>query len=110
MGESLISDQKVAILIVAGGQGVRLGHNKPKGTFPVSPIMKKTLFQLLSEQVKALSMRYHARIPLLIMTSLENYDDTIAFFDSFHYFGLGKDNIYFFRQGMLPITPDGNCC
>lgn len=108
MGESLISDQKVAILIVAGGQGVRLGHNKPKGTFPVSPIMKKTLFQLLSEQVKALSMRYHARIPLLIMTSLENYDDTIAFFDSFNYFGLGKDNIYFFRQGMLPtITPDG---
>lgn len=108
IGESLISAEKVAVLIVAGGQGVRLGHNKPKGTFPISPIMKKTLFQLLSEQVKSLSVRYHARIPLLIMTSLENYSDTIEFFDSFNYFDLGKENIYFFQQGMLPsITPDG---
>jgi len=108
IGEALISNQKVAILIVAGGQGVRLGHNKPKGTFPVSPIIKKTLFQLLSEQVKALTLRYHTRIPLLIMTSNENYNDTVVFFDSFNYFGLSKNDVYFFQQGMLPtITPEG---
>jgi UDP-N-acetylglucosamine/UDP-N-acetylgalactosamine diphosphorylase len=46
IGESLISREKLAVLIVAGGQGVRLGHNKPKGTFPISPVMNKTLFHL----------------------------------------------------------------
>ena len=108
IGESLISREKMAVLIVAGGQGVRLGHNKPKGTFPISPVMNKTLFHLFSEQVMALSARYNARIPLLIMTSQENHDDTIKFFDKFNFFGLDKKNVYFFQQGMMPtITPEG---
>jgi UDP-N-acetylglucosamine/UDP-N-acetylgalactosamine diphosphorylase len=108
VGESLISQGKVAALIVAGGQGVRLGHNQPKGTFPISPIMNKTLFQLFAEQVKALSVRYNTRIPLLIMTSYENHDDTVVFFNSFDFFGLAKENVHFFQQGMLPtITPGG---
>ena len=107
-GESLISQGKVAVLIVAGGQGVRLGHDKPKGTFPISPVMNKTLFHLFAERVKALSIRYGACIPLLIMTSYENHAETVAFFDSFGYFGLEQKDIYFFQQGMLPsITPDG---
>lgn len=108
MGESLISSEKVAILIVAGGQGVRLGHDKPKGTFPVTPVMNKTLFHLFSDQVGALSFRYNARIPLLIMTSNENHDDTVSFFENFDFFGLDKNNVYFFQQGMLPsISPEG---
>jgi UDP-N-acetylglucosamine/UDP-N-acetylgalactosamine diphosphorylase len=108
VGESLISREKVAILIVAGGQGVRLGHDKPKGTFPISPVMNKTLFHLFSEQVKALSFRYNARIPILIMTSNDNHDETIAFFHTFNFFGLAKENVHFFQQGMLPtITPTG---
>jgi UDP-N-acetylglucosamine/UDP-N-acetylgalactosamine diphosphorylase len=108
IGESLISREKMAVLIVAGGQGVRLGHNKPKGTFPISPVMNKTLFHLFSEQVVALSARYNARIPLLIMTSQENHDETMNFFDKFNFFGLDKKNVYFFQQGMMPtITPEG---
>jgi UDP-N-acetylglucosamine/UDP-N-acetylgalactosamine diphosphorylase len=108
IGESLISKEKIAVLIVAGGQGVRLGHDKPKGTFPISPVMNKTLFQLFSEQVKALSVRYNARIPLLIMTSHENHDETVEFFDNFDFFNLDKENVFFFQQGMLPtITPGG---
>lgn len=108
IGESLISHEKVAVLIVAGGQGVRLGHDKPKGTFPISPVMNKTLFHLFSEQVKALSVRYNARIPLLIMTSHENHDETVAFFSNYNFFGLNKENVYFFQQGMMPtITPGG---
>lgn len=109
VGESLISREKVAILIVAGGQGVRLGHNKPKGTFPITPVMNKTLFHLFSDQVRALSYRYNARIPLLVMTSHENHDDTVSFFENFDFFGLDKNFVFFFQQGMLPtITPDGN--
>lgn len=107
-GESLISSGKIAILIVAGGQGVRLGHNKPKGTFPISPVMNKTLFHLFSEQVKALSSRYKARIPLLIMTSQENHDETVTFFQDANFFNLEKNSVHFFQQGMLPtITPGG---
>lgn len=107
-GESLIKQQKVAVLIVAGGQGSRLGYEGPKGTFPVSPIKGKTLFQLFAEQVAALSRRYGVAIPLLIMTSQENNKETVSFFHRHNFFGLSPENVHFFQQGMLPtITPDG---
>jgi UDP-N-acetylglucosamine/UDP-N-acetylgalactosamine diphosphorylase len=109
LGESLIRDQKVAVLIVAGGQGSRLGFEGPKGTFPATPIMKKTLFQLFAESIKAIIERYNTSMPLLIMTSRENHRDTIDFFESHDYFGLKKDTVRFFMQGMIPsITPEGN--
>lgn len=108
LGELLISNGKVAVLIVAGGQGVRLGHDKPKGTFPITPIMNKTLFQLFSEQIRALSLRHKARIPLLIMTSHENHDETRAYFKTCRFFGLPERDVHFFQQDMLPsITPNG---
>ncbi|MBS1238360.1 MAG: UDP-N-acetylglucosamine/UDP-N-acetylgalactosamine diphosphorylase [Deltaproteobacteria bacterium] len=107
-GETLLRDGKVAVLIVAGGQGSRLGFEGPKGIYKISPIQQKSLFQLFSEQIKALSKRYNTSIPLIIMTSEENHDDTIQFFESKDYFGLEKKTFYFFQQDMLPaITPDG---
>ncbi len=107
-GEALLRDGRVAVLIVAGGQGSRLGFEGPKGIYPISPIKNKTLFQLFAEQVKAQSARHDVRIPLLIMTSKENHDDTIRFFETNRHFDLGQDTIYFFKQDMLPaITPDG---
>lgn len=109
LGESLIRGHKVANLIVAGGQGSRLGFEGPKGTFPVTPIKKKTLFQLFSESVKAINEKYNTSMPLLIMTSNENHGDTIDYFESHKYFGLKKDTVRFFTQGMLPsITPEGD--
>jgi len=107
-GEAMIRQQKAAVLIVAGGQGSRLGYEGPKGTFPISPIKSKTLFQLFAEQVISLSRRYGTTIPLLIMTSRENHKDTIGFFHAHSFFGLDPEAVYFFQQGMLPtITPDG---
>lgn len=108
MGESLLRENKVAVLIVAGGQGTRLGYEGPKGTFKITPVQQKPLFQLFTEQIIALSRRYSARIPLIIMTSFENDEETRTFFLDNDYFGIGKENIYFFQQGMLPtLTPDG---
>jgi UDP-N-acetylglucosamine/UDP-N-acetylgalactosamine diphosphorylase len=108
-GEALLRNGKVAVLIVAGGQGSRLGFEGPKGIYPISPIKRKSLFQLFAEQVKALSRRYNTRIPLLIMTSEENHDQTMRFFENKDYFGLGKETLHFFRQDMLPaVSPDGN--
>jgi UDP-N-acetylglucosamine/UDP-N-acetylgalactosamine diphosphorylase len=107
-GESLIKQQKAAVLIVAGGQGSRLGYEGPKGTFRISPIKDKTLFQLFAEQVMALSRRHGVTIPLLIMTSQENNKDTVKFFHIHNYFGLHPETVHFFQQGMLPtITPEG---
>lgn len=107
-GESLLRQQKAAVLIVAGGQGSRLGFDGPKGTFPLSPVTGKTLFQLLAEQVRALSNRYSATIPLMIMTSSDNHEDTIAFFRQQKFFGLEPQNVHLFSQGVLPaLSLDG---
>ncbi len=108
IGESLLERQKVAVLIVAGGQGSRLGFEGPKGTFPLSPVRGKTLFQLFAEQVRALSARFGVTIPLLIMTSGDNHEDTVRFFHGNRHFGLAPDSVRFFSQGVLPaISPDG---
>jgi len=108
LGEALIRGKKLAVLIVAGGQGSRLGFVGPKGKYPISPLMKKSLFQLFAESVKALSVRFETEIPLLIMTSHENDGETREFFKENQYFGLSSDGVEFFSQGMLPtLTPAG---
>ena len=108
VGESLIRRNQVAVLMVAGGQGTRLGFPGPKGFFPVSPVKEKPLFQLFAESIQALSARYRARIPFLVMTSQENREETEAFFESRGFFGLPKSQVHFFCQGMLPtLTPGG---
>jgi UDP-N-acetylglucosamine/UDP-N-acetylgalactosamine diphosphorylase len=108
LGERLIRENQVALLIVAGGQGSRLGFEGPKGKFGITPVKKKSLFQLFAEATKAISLRYHARIPLLIMTSPGNRQETRQFFESHNSFGLDGDTVHFFEQEMLPtLTPDG---
>ena len=103
----MIRGGKVAVLIVAGGQGSRLGFDGPKGSFPISPLMKKPLFQLFAEAVKALSLRHKVDIPLVIMTSKENEEETKRFFKQNQSWGLGSE-VHFFSQGMLPtLTPGG---
>ena len=108
LGESLIRENQVAVLIVAGGQGSRLGFEGPKGKFPITPVQKKSLFQLFAEAVKAISLRYQGLLPLLIMASRENRQETTQFFESHRFFGLNGDAVYFFEQEMLPtLTPEG---
>jgi UDP-N-acetylglucosamine/UDP-N-acetylgalactosamine diphosphorylase len=108
LGETLLRENKVAVLVVAGGQGSRLGFEGPKGAFPISPVKNKSLFQLFVEALKAMSIRYGATIPLLVMTSLENDQETRGYFESFGHFGYDPHNVHFFQQGMLPtITPSG---
>ncbi len=108
-GESFLRDNRLAILIVAGGQGARLGFDGPKGAYPITPVRKKPLFQLFAETVLALSRRYRSEIPLLIMTSPENDLAVKNFFQKNGFFGLSCDKVFFFQQEMLPtISPNGN--
>jgi UDP-N-acetylglucosamine/UDP-N-acetylgalactosamine diphosphorylase len=101
-GEKLISEGKIAVVLVAGGQGSRLGISVPKGAVEVSPIKHKSLFQIHSEKILALKNRFGAPVHFFIMTSRSNDNDTKAFFARNYYFGLNENEVHFFIQGMLP--------
>lgn len=101
-GETLLRAGKVATFTVAGGQGTRLGYDAPKGTFPVTPIRQKSLFQVFAEGIARNQDRYQTIIPWYIMTSTINDDATRAFFSEHNYFGLDPANVMFFAQGTLP--------
>jgi UDP-N-acetylglucosamine/UDP-N-acetylgalactosamine diphosphorylase len=108
-GEELIRAGKTAAFTVAGGQGTRLGYDGPKGTLPVSPIKKKPLFQLFAEQILGISKKYEITIPWYIMCSPLNLEATITHFEKNNYYGLGKENVKFFAQGVMPATDfEGN--
>jgi UDP-N-acetylglucosamine/UDP-N-acetylgalactosamine diphosphorylase len=102
IGEDLLRKGKVAGFVVAGGQGTRLGFDGPKGKYPVSPIRKKTLFQIFAESVAAARKKYGAVLPWLIMTSPLNHQETVEAIEANNYFGLGKDTVFLFQQGTLP--------
>lgn len=102
LGEAALRDGQVAFLVVAGGQGTRLGFDHPKGLFPIGPVTGKPLFQIHAEKVLALSRRANRPIPLLIMTSPATHDETVAFFDEHKRFGLEPESVIFFQQGAMP--------
>jgi UDP-N-acetylglucosamine/UDP-N-acetylgalactosamine diphosphorylase len=101
-GKVLLKQSTVAAFTVAGGQGSRLGFDGPKGTFPITPVKKKSLFQYFAEVIKSNSKRYNSVIPWYIMTSMLNNDQIQDFFESNNYFGLKKNNVIFFVQGIMP--------
>lgn len=108
-GKELTSEGKVGTIVMAGGQGTRLGFNGPKGIYPVSLIKHKSLFQLLAEKTKAASKQAGVSLSMALMTSPLNHQETIDFFESHHFFGLDKDQISFFSQSMVPLmTEEGN--
>ncbi len=104
IGENSLRKGEIAILTVAGGDGTRLGINGPKGTFPIAPISRKSIFQLHAEKIIATQKRYNSRIPWYIMTSEKNDSVTQNFFKSHTFFGLDPQQVCFFTQGMLPVV------
>jgi len=101
-GRKAILKGKVAVFLVAGGQGSRLGYNGPKGCFKISPIKKKSLFRLQAEKILAIQKKLNTIIPWYIMTSKSNDSQTKRFFKRNKYFGLDSDNIIFFMQKEIP--------
>ncbi len=102
VGEEKIRRGAVAAFLVAGGQGTRLGFAGPKGCYPIGPLSGKTLFQWHAEQILARSRRYNTSIPWYVMTSEENDNDTRSFFEKNAFFGLSRNDVFFFRQEMVP--------
>jgi len=105
LGKDAICAGKLAAVTMAGGQGTRLGHNGPKGTYDIGLESHKSLFELLSDSLKNEGKKYGVTIPWFIMTSRENNDQTVEFFAKNRFFGYEKDkNIFFFKQGELPMV------
>jgi UDP-N-acetylglucosamine/UDP-N-acetylgalactosamine diphosphorylase len=102
MGEAALRAGEVAVLLVAGGQGSRLGSEKPKGMFPVGPISGASLFRLHTQKVLALGRRYAAPVPFLVMTSPATDSDTVGDFEANEFYGLPRTDVFFFRQGTMP--------
>jgi len=94
---------KIAVVTMAGGQGTRLGHNGPKGTIDIGLPTGKTLFQLQAERLRAVSERCGRKTPWYIMTSEENHDETVKYFIDNSYFDYLEKDIFFFKQGKLPM-------
>lgn len=93
---------RVAVVLVAGGQGSRLGFDGPKGAYSVGPVTGAPLFYFHSRKILALSRRYGASLPFYIMTSEVNDEATRKCFMDNAYFGLDEKDVFFFKQGVWP--------
>jgi UDP-N-acetylglucosamine/UDP-N-acetylgalactosamine diphosphorylase len=103
-GVAALRAGQLGAILVAGGQGTRLGFQQPKGMFPIGPLSQKSLFQLHVEKIVAAARRYGVRIPLYLMTSPATHDETAAFFAENGRFGLPAEDLFLFCQGTMPAV------
>ena len=98
LGLKAIKEGKVGALIVAGGQGTRLGFNGPKGMYPILED-GTTLFEIFAKQIK----KAGNSLPVALFTSNDNDIETQNFFHKNNYFGLSKEQLYFIKGHDLPF-------
>ncbi|MBX7167205.1 MAG: UTP--glucose-1-phosphate uridylyltransferase [Pirellulales bacterium] len=103
-GRELLAAGKVGVVLVAGGQGTRLGFDQPKGMYPIGPVSQASLFQILLEGVGAVTSRYGAVVPLYLMTSPATHADTLAFLAAHDNFGLADADVQVVCQGTMPAV------
>lgn len=107
LGRNIIKNGKYALVTMSGGQGTRLGYNKPKGEFMVDVYPKpKYLFEILADKLKEENEKYNVIIPWYIMTSKENNEEIKSFFIEHKNFGYNPEYIKFFSQENLPLITE----
>lgn len=102
VGIEAVKNCKVGAVLLAGGQGTRLGFDKPKGMFNIGETRELYIFECLMNNLMDVVNRSGAYIPLFIMTSDKNDKDTREFFAQHDYFGYDRDFVFFFIQDMAP--------
>lgn len=107
-GEAALRAGRVGLVLVAGGQGTRLGFDGPKGTFPIGPVSGRTLFEFHADKIRNLQRRYGRTLPWYIMVGETNEEATREYFREKDFFGLDENDVRFFRQRMMPcVDEDG---
>lgn len=104
LGLNAIARGEVAVILMAGGQGTRLGSSLPKGCYDIGLPSRKSLFQIQAEKLRRLQeiAKSSSPIPWYIMTSKSTARTTVDFFKKHNYFGLQSSQVVFFNQGTLP--------
>jgi UDP-N-acetylglucosamine/UDP-N-acetylgalactosamine diphosphorylase len=95
---------KVGVLLVAGGQGSRLGFDHPKGLYEIGPVSGAPLLQIHFEKALAVARRYGASMPVYMMTSPATHDEQVVFLEQHERFGLPEDDVVLFCQGTMPAV------
>lgn len=103
-GRALLEANRVAAVLVAGGQGTRLGFDGPKGAFPVGSVTGRTLFAHHAARIAAVRARYGCDLPWYVMTSPQNDAATREIFAAEDWYGLPPDSVRVFVQGELPAV------
>ena len=103
-GAEALAAGKIGVLLVAGGQGSRLGFDHPKGMFPIGPVSGASLLQIHFEKALAAARRYGASVPVYMMTSPVTHDEQAEFLKQHKRFGLPEDDVVLFCQGTMPAV------
>lgn len=103
-GEQAIREGKVAMILVAGGQGTRLGFDQPKGIFRIGPVSNRSLFAMHADSVRGTSRRYGVSIPMYVMTSPATDFATREYFLEHRNLGLENNELDVFCQGTMPAV------
>ena len=103
LGGQTLASGKVGMILVAGGQGTRLGFGHAKGLFPIGPISNRPLFQVVIDHLIAMRNRHQAAIPLFVMTSPATHEETADFLAAHDCFGLPEEDLFLFCQGTMPV-------
>lgn len=104
LGKEAIKKGKVGAVLLAGGQGTRLGTDAPKGTFDIGITRPLYIFQQQIENLLEVTNECGAYVPLYVMTSEKNNDETVAFWKEKNYFGYPAQYVRFFKQDMAPAV------
>ena len=104
IGTDKIKSGKLAVVTMAGGQGTRLGHSGPKGTYTLNVGKEMSLFEILCKTLKEAKEKYGVYVHWYIMTSNQNNKETVEFFEKNNYFDYPKEKVTFFIQGELPMV------
>ena len=104
LGGEAIAANKVAMILVAGGQGSRLGFHHPKGMYSIGPLSGRSLYQVHIEHLMARARQFDAKIPLYVMSSPPTHDETTEFLAANKNFGLAEEELRVFCQGTMPAV------
>src|SRR3954471_3282062 len=92
-GADALAAGEIGVLLVAGGQGSRLGFDHPKGMYSIGPVSGASLLQIHFEKSLATTRRYGAPVPIYIMTSPVTHDEQVQYLNEHNHFGLPADDV-----------------